>query len=93
MQYVAHDGDNNEFYLQRVSSKSATPIMVSVDIEGKSLDMEVDTDAPFSIISENTHKADISNLKLRQSSIHLKTYTNEQIDVVRQLNVHVKYGD
>ena len=44
-------------------------------------------------LSEKTRKADLASLKLRPSSIRLKTYTNERIDVVGQLNVHVKYGD
>ena len=45
------DGD---FKLLKLSKNSSDPIMVSVKLNGQSLEMEADTGAAFSIISEVT---------------------------------------
>ena len=55
--------------------------------------MELDTGAAYTIISEQSRKTHFPELKLRPSSVRLKTYTDEKIDVLGQLHVHVKYGD
>ena len=65
--------------------------MVTFDIEGRELDMELDTGAAYTVISEGTYKSKFAGTKLRKSRVLLKTYTNERIHVVGQLNVHVKY--
>ena len=54
--------------------------------------MELDTGAAFSIISERTRKVHFADVKLRKSSILLKTYSNERINVLGQLHVRVTYG-
>ena len=68
------------------------PIMVTLDVEGKALEMEVDTGAAYSVISNVTYKASFSDIKLRKSDVLLKTYTNERIPVIGQLNVNVAYS-
>ena len=60
-------------------------------INGKRLDMEVDTSGALSLISESKRKAVFPNEKLRPAKIILKTYTNEPIEVVGTLNVRVQY--
>ena len=59
-------------------------------VNGKRLDMEVDTGAALSLISDSKRKA-IFNEKLRPASTILKTYTNEPIEVMGTLNVCVHY--
>ena len=54
--------------------------------------MELDTGAAISIISEETRKTLFADQKLRESSLVLKTYTGEPMQLVGQLNVWVKYG-
>ena len=52
------DSESEEFYNLKLTTPAATsPIEVSVEIEGKTLSMEVDTGAAVSIISEVTRKA------------------------------------
>ena len=63
----------------------------SVTVEGKSLTTEVDTGAAVSIISEATCRDKFPHLKLHKSKIVLKTYTDEPMQVVGQINVHVQY--
>ena len=55
----------------------STPVMVTIDIEGRDLDMEVDTRSASSVIAQSTFKAKFADLKLQKSRVLLKTYTNE----------------
>ena len=63
-----------------------------MDVEGKSLTMELDTGAAVSIISDATRRRKFADVKLRKSKVILKTYTDQTMKVLGQLNVHVKYG-
>ena len=89
--------DEEGFYMFKLSSPasttSPTPIKVTVDVEGKLLTMEVDTGAVVSIISDSTRRELLPNLNLHRSNIFLKTYTDQEMEVVGQLHVHVKYGE
>ena len=61
-------------------------------MEGKSLTMELDTGAAVSIISDATRRRKFTDVKLRKSKVILKTYTDQMMKVLGQLDVHVKYG-
>ena len=94
--HVSHapEADSEEeFYINRVGPTTAEPIVVELKIEGRKLEMEVDTGAAYSIISERTRQTVFADMKLRKSKILLKTYTDERIKVLGQLHVHVNYGD
>ena len=88
---ASEDSDEEEFHLHTVSASSAKPIMVTLKVEGKNLAMELDTGAAFSVISEEIYRSTFTDTKLRKSNVLLKTYTDEQIPVIGQLNVHVEY--
>ena len=81
-----------EYHLYRLNEHSSEPINVTVTINGKQLTMELDTGAAVSIISDHTRRNLFSELKLKESFVVLKTYTEEPMKVVGQLNVQVKYG-
>ena len=72
---------------------SFEPIMVSVCLNGQKLQMEVDTSAAFSIISEATRQAVFLNQTLHPADLVLKTYTDEFMKVKVTLNMRVKYHD
>jgi len=80
------------FSYSRLSAPAVTPIEVTVDVEGKSLTMELDTGVAVSIISDATRRRMFPDVKLCKSKIVLKTYTDQTMKVVGQINVHVKYG-
>ena len=52
--------------------KTSQPIMVQLSIEGKSLPMELDTGATFSVISDMTYKCTLAELKLHKSKIFIE---------------------
>ena len=68
-----------------VRTTSCQPMVLDVSINGIHVDMELDTGAPLSILSEKTYQdiaqqTDISPLE--ESQVTLKTYTGEVIKVL-----------
>ena len=80
------------YHLHKLHDRSSNPINVPVLVNGRQLEMELDTGAAVSIISDETRKTLFADQKLRKSTLVLKTYTEEPMQVVGQLNVRVKYG-
>ena len=74
-----------------MEKRSTEPVQVQMRVNGKRLDMEVDTGAALSLISESTRKAIFPKEKLRPAKLSLRTYTNEPIEVTGTLNVRVQY--
>ena len=75
-----------------VSSTKSSPIRCEVEIEGTPLTMEIDTGAEVSIISDDTRKSLFPQSKLSNTDMVLKTYTEQTVLVVGELNVTVRYG-
>jgi hypothetical protein len=61
--------------------------MVKMKLDGCVVDMEVDTGASVSLISENTFKTLWRGRSLQPSSVRLRTYLKETIPVVGCTNV------
>ena len=79
------------FNLQETRTKA---LVVTVKLNNSTLDMELDTGASLSIISEKTLYSLWSTQarpKLETSSVKLHTYTKEAIRVVGSINVEVTY--
>ena len=76
-----------------MTHRASEPYKVPLVVNGKKLLMELDTGAAVSIISDHTRRSLFPDLPLRDSSLTLRTYTEEQMEVVGQLNVRVQYGD
>ena len=93
---VSDDGEPETEFLTMYPLKttSVKPIWVSVVINGQSLDMELDTGASVSLISESTYfklwNPD-TRPTLKPSKVHLKTYTGSVVEVVGVLNVEASY--
>ena len=76
----------DEFGLHRVDTRSADPIIVLLSLNGQKRDMEVDTGAAFSVISETTKQALFRNRTLHSSNVVLKTYTDDCMKIEGTLN-------
>ena len=61
------ESDSEEFQVFTIAKKSSHPIQVTLLINGKQLNMEVDTGAAVSIISERTTKAMFPDAHLNHS--------------------------
>ena len=88
------EADGEELSLFTVRQRnSPKPIVVDVQINGRTVPMEVDTGAAVTIMSQTTWKTLFPDLSLQKSSIVLRTYTAEQMSVVGQREVTVSCND
>ena len=65
--------------------------MVSILINGTTLEMEVDTGVDTSIILEETRKVLFPTQKVYKSDLILKMYTGESIQIIDSLHMCVNY--
>ena len=79
-------------FVVKRAEESPSPIMVTVEVEGVKLPMEVDTGVGVSIVSIETWEQHFPKLPLRESQVRLKTYTSETMAVLGEQDVSVKYG-
>ena len=91
---VKGDPEEEDCYIMfALSSNSSEPYKVTMNVEGSELNMEVDTGASKSIVSEETYKSLCGKSKhpvLEYTSVRLRTYTGESLNVLGQMNVKVK---
>ena len=77
--------------VRRVSAKTS-PFTVQVKLDGVQVDMEVDTGASVSLMSESTFKRIWPQRSLEPSQVHLRTYLKEPIPVVGCTQVNIEYN-
>ena len=75
-----------------MTGKATRPFTVELCVEGTTLMFEVDTGAAVTLVSEETYKRHFPSKTLQRSSMRLKTYTEEQVQVLGQIVVDVCYG-
>ena len=69
------------------------PIVVTMEVWGKSVAMEVDTGATVSVISEEAYQALFPDQLLQTCTMALKTYTGEPMQIRGEVHVTVRYQD
>jgi len=84
---------NKLFHLKDVQQISRVePIKVEVKIEGKIVNMELDTGASVSIISEYEYRKKFGEIKLETDGLKLQYYhTNETVDTLGHIQVNIRY--
>ena len=78
------------------SGVSVKPLKVTVRVNNADLDMEVDTGASVSVISEDTYNRlwpEKQQPSLQESTIILRIYSREQMSVKGSMAVDVQYKD
>ncbi len=87
------DGDD-EFDLYTIKEfPSKSGIMLDVQVGGTPIQMELDTGAAVSILSDTVYKKHLKAWPLHESSVKLRTYAGEAIKVLGCTTVPVKYKD
>lgn len=94
-----HEGDidsqeeqdsEEEYVLHHLPAKPGVePYSVTVLIEGKSLQMEVDTGAVVSLVSEGTFRQLWPEKEIKKSVVRLCTYLGESLPILGELEVAV----
>jgi len=67
------------------------PVKVTVTVDSKSIEMEVDTGVSVSLISKKLFDELWPGRRVQPSSLHLRSYSNELIPVVGTVDVKVSY--
>lgn len=85
---------DDEFKLFQISQeKPELSIMLLVKVNGKYCSVELDTGASVLIMSEEAWKKRFPKAPLEKSTLKLRTYTGEALDIVGQVHVQVAYQD
>ena len=86
------DTSCNLFNVEGTRNK-AEPIMVTMNVNGADVPMEVDTGAHFSLISESTYNNLWSGAESRllPATIPLQAYTGERLSILGTIDVTVKH--
>ena len=86
------DGDEvEELGLFMVSDRGGVQsIWIDVEIEGKTVSMELDTGAAVSIMSSTAWRTLFPRQTLKEADVALRTYTAEKMSVLGQCQVNVK---
>ena len=79
--------------MHHVGSSNPRPYKVTLDFDGVPIEMEIDTGAAVSIISESTQKIVFPKARLSKSSVVLRTYSFEPVTVhvLGQMKVKVSF--
>ena len=67
------------------------PIYIDIYISGRQVKFELDTGATVTVVSEDTFKNPFPYHRLKKSTLELKTYTGEPMDIVGEATVQVRY--
>ena len=71
--------------------KSPNPFTVKLTVQAKPLKFEIDTGASVTLISEKTYNEHCQNFPLQKSSLTLRTYTGQPLQVLGQMTVDLSY--
>ena len=81
--------DSEDLPLYMVGGSAMPPIKVLLLVENVLLEMELDSGAAITIISETKYKEQFPGTKLRESSMLLKRYSGERLRVVGEMDIKV----
>ena len=68
-------------------------ITVNASVENQEMTFALDTASAVSIIGEDDYRRYFPDFKLREAQINLKSYTGHKVDLLGEINIHVKYGN
>jgi len=88
---ISHEEE--EYSLFHVRSEPEIPLKVLVGINQQQVEMEVDTGASLSVLSEKTFRKFWPEQVLQKSSVKIRTYTGESLKVVGCMEADITYGD
>ena len=84
--------DSDPVYMVRRTGVSVPPIWCPVVMQGKRVDMELDTGAGVTIIDEHTYLRLCSRPKLQTCTTTLRSYSGDSIPVLGEFHTDVMYN-
>ena len=89
---VEDTDENYDLYAINSASKPQ-PYKTNVEINEKSIQLEIDTGASLTLVSEQTFRQHWPDSQLSPSEIILRSYSGESIPVLGCVDVHVKHSN
>ena len=86
---VHHGVTIGDIFGTTANHKSVKPIMVEVQINGRPVEMELDTGSAVTILNERTWKETLGRPKLQKSNNQLKSYSGHQIAILGEVKAKV----
>ncbi|KAK0144151.1 hypothetical protein N1851_017503 [Merluccius polli] len=83
----------NAVYPTHTVGNGKEEITVNVQLEGTPLEMQLDTGAAVTLVSEVVFKKHLSHLPVKESKVQLSTFSGEKIPLMGQVTVSAKYGN
>ena len=88
------DGDCLTYHLHQLTGKlNVPPMKTSLILDGREVEMKIDTGAFISLISEKTFTAYWPGKQLSPTNIKLRTYMEDIMEVVGTFNIKVTYEE
>ena len=86
------ESDQDTYSLFQVVGHKLPPLRMTMKVNNVDLELEVDTGASASIISEKTYRGTWreDSPTIRETAIRLKTYTGEQLYLLGVIEVRVE---
>jgi hypothetical protein len=79
--------------INAVQGQNVKPFMIPMNVENKVTEMEIDTGASVSTISEKVYQKCYENVPLCKTECVLRAYSGETIPVLGEINVNVKHNE
>ena len=89
MEKEIKDNTDHSQGLNQVLSDPRGPILVEVELETQPLQMELDTGAAVTLMSEQTYRTMFPDTPLQETKTTLKMYSREPLKVMGQRDVRV----
>ena len=84
-----------DLFMTQEVDKTRDPIVITLELNGVPLDMELDTGASLTQLNESTYKAITHDASsgLQPSDAQLLTYTGQLVEILGTTTVQAKYGE
>ena len=69
------------------------PILINVGVDNQTIEMEVDTGAPVTVLSEDLFCSKFTQHEIKPVNAHLRTYSGELIKPIGVAEVTAAYND
>ena len=91
--YVSDNEESDSDCVSSVYSleSSKKGIKINLELNKNEVNFHLDTRSACTIINEETYFNNLHNFKLKQTNVKLKSYTGDQIAVLGECTVPVKY--
>ena len=84
---------DHAFLIAHLGEPLSHPFRTEMEVNGKTLNMEIDTGASVSIISADLQQRLFPEVPIDKSQLQLQTYTGETMSVVGQMHANVRYRE